>query len=62
VNQKAAADFGYPLSLYTYEPALTTELNQALYQPSGTGKVAAPAGVIFKYAKGPLTVTKTLHL
>jgi YidC/Oxa1 family membrane protein insertase len=59
VNQSAAASFGYPLSLYTYEPALTTELNQALYQPSATGIVAAPAGIIFKYAKGPVTVTKT---
>ena len=59
VNQQAAANFGYPLSLFTYEPALTTELNQALYQASSTGVVAAPAGVIFKYAKGPLTVTKT---
>lgn len=60
VNQRAAPDFGYPLSLYTYEPALTDELNnQALYQASATGNVAAPAGIIFKYAKGPLTVTKT---
>jgi YidC/Oxa1 family membrane protein insertase len=59
VNQRAEPDFGYPLSLFTYEPALTTELNQALYQPSATGVVAAPAGIIFKYAKGPLTVTKT---
>ena len=59
VNQQTAANFGYPLSLYTYEPALTAELNQALYQPSATGVVMAPAGVIFKYAKGPLTVSKT---
>jgi len=59
VNQNAAASFGYPLSLYTYEPALTAELNQALYQPSAIGVVAAPAGIIFKYSKGPLTVTKT---
>jgi YidC/Oxa1 family membrane protein insertase len=59
VNQRTAPDFGYPLSLYTYEPALTTELNQALYQPSATGVVTAPAGIIFKYAKGPITVTKT---
>jgi len=59
VNQRAAANFGYPLSLFTYEPALTSELNQALYQASSTGMVAAPAGIIFKYAKGPLTVTKT---
>ena len=42
VNQKAAASFGYPLSLYTYEPNLTSELNQALYQASATGTVAAP--------------------
>jgi YidC/Oxa1 family membrane protein insertase len=59
VNKITAPQFGYPLSLYTYEPALTTELNQALYQPSATGTVAAPAGIIFKYAKGPITVTKT---
>ncbi|WP_263355601.1 membrane protein insertase YidC [Acidicapsa ligni] len=59
VDQPAAAQFGLPLSLYTYEPALTTELNQALYQASSTGHVAAPAGIIFKYSKGPLTVTKT---
>ena len=59
VNKVTAPQFGYPLSLYTYEPALTTELNQALYQPSATGTVAAPAGILFKYAKGPLTVTKT---
>jgi len=59
VNQRAAPDFGYPLSVFTYEPALTAELNQALYQPSATGVVAAPAGIAFKYAKGPITVTKT---
>jgi YidC/Oxa1 family membrane protein insertase len=59
VNQNAAASFGYPLSLYTYEPALTAELNQALFKPSATGVVAAPAGIVFKYASGPLTVTKT---
>jgi YidC/Oxa1 family membrane protein insertase len=59
VNKVNAPQFGYPLSLYTYEPALTTELNQALYQPSATGAVAAPAGIVFKYARGPLTVTKT---
>ena len=59
VNQRAASEFGYPLSLYTYEAPLTSELNQALYQASQTGPVTAPAGIIFKYAKGPITVTKT---
>ena len=59
VNQRAAVDLGYPLELYTYEPALTGEVNQALYQASQTGTVTAPAGIVFKYAKGPITVTKT---
>ena len=59
VNQAGAAQFGFPLSLYTYEPALTSEVNTALYQASATGSVAAPAGIVFKYAKGPLSVTKT---
>ncbi len=59
VNQAAAARFGFPLSLYTYEPQLTAQLNSALYQPSVTGQVAAPTGIVFRYAAGPLTVTKT---
>ena len=32
VQPQAAARFGLPLSLFTYEPALTAELNSALYQ------------------------------
>lgn len=59
IDQAAAQSLGYPLSLYTYEPALTSELNGALYQASATGAVTAPAGITFKYAKGPLVVTKT---
>jgi YidC/Oxa1 family membrane protein insertase len=59
VNQRAAQDFGFPLSIFTYEQDLTRELNSALYQSSSTGIVAAPAGIIFRYSRGPLTVTKT---
>jgi len=59
VNQRASQDFGFPLSLFTYEPELSKELNSALYQASSTGIVAAPAGIIFRYSRGPLTVTKT---
>jgi YidC/Oxa1 family membrane protein insertase len=55
----AAHSFGYPLSLYTYEPALTAELNELSISPRLPGTVTAPAGIVFKYAKGPLTVTKT---
>ena len=51
VQPQAAARFGYPLSLFTYEPALTDAVEQqALYQvtvsgaqPSATGYVLAPA-------------------
>jgi len=66
VNQRAAADFGYPMSVLTvnpqngqYESALNGELNTVLYRPSQTGNVAAPAGITFEYRKGDLHVTKT---
>jgi YidC/Oxa1 family membrane protein insertase len=59
VHTQAAEQFGYPLSLYTYEPALTTSLNQALYIPSATGHLAAPATLTFKYSDGNTQVTKT---
>ena len=59
VHQQAAAKYGYPLSLYTSDNALTTTLANALYVPSATGNLAAPASLTFKYAAGNLTVTKT---
>ena len=37
VHTQAAEKFGYPLSLYTYDAALTTALSKALYVPSATG-------------------------
>ncbi len=52
VNAKTTA-FGLPLSLYTYEPELTRQLNSALYQvsvsgaASSTGVVQAPCSVTF---------------
>jgi len=59
VDRQAAAQFGYPLSLYTYDPSLTTGLSQALYVPSTTGQVVAPATVSFKFSNGDVQVTKT---
>jgi YidC/Oxa1 family membrane protein insertase len=59
VNQNAAPKFGYPLSLYTYDPALTKRLSQALYEASTTGSLAVPGKLSFTYAEGGLTVTKT---
>ncbi len=66
VQPQAAALFGLPLSLFTYEPALTAQLNQALYQvstagapPSATGLLTAPATLTFHYAANGLDVVKT---
>ncbi len=59
VHTDAAKVFGYPLSLYTYDAALTTGLSQALYVPSATGNLAAPASLTFKYSDGATQVTKT---
>ncbi len=59
VQPQAAARFGLPLSLFTYESGLTEQLNQALYQASATGHVLAPNSVTFHYAAGGLDVVKT---
>ncbi|HEY6413574.1 MAG TPA: membrane protein insertase YidC, partial [Edaphobacter sp.] len=59
VHHQAAEQFGHPLSLYTYEPAVTTAVNGGLYIPSATGNLAAPASLTFKFSDGNLQVTKT---
>jgi YidC/Oxa1 family membrane protein insertase len=61
VQPQTAARFGLPLSFYTYEPALTAQLNQVLYQPSATGMLLAPNSLTFHYAAYGLQVVKTLH-
>jgi YidC/Oxa1 family membrane protein insertase len=59
VQQQASSRFGFPLSLFTYEPALTKQLNEALYQPSATGTLKAPASLTFHYAENGVDVVKT---
>jgi YidC/Oxa1 family membrane protein insertase len=59
VNDLASQQFGFPLSLYTYDVGLTKELASALYVPSATGTLTAPATLSFKYAAGNVTVNKT---
>lgn len=59
VQPQLAAQFGLPLSLYTYDAALTAQLNQALYQPSVTGQLLAPGTLTFHYAAGGLDVVKS---
>jgi YidC/Oxa1 family membrane protein insertase len=59
VHEQAAQQFGYPLSLYTYDSALSSQLSTALYVPSATGTLAAPATLTFNYSDGALLVRKT---
>ena len=68
VQPQTSEKFGYPLALYTYEPQLTSQLNNALYQvtvegaqPSATGLVVAPAAITYHYAANGLDVEKTFR-
>ena len=68
VQSQASDKFGLPLSFFTYEPALTTQLNQALYQvtvagtqPTATGLVLAPTAVTFHYAANGIDAQKTFR-
>jgi YidC/Oxa1 family membrane protein insertase len=59
VHTQAAEQYGFPLSLYTYDAGVTTALKQALYIPSTNGHLAAPGTLTFKYSAGGIDVTKT---
>jgi YidC/Oxa1 family membrane protein insertase len=59
VHDAAAAHFGYPLSLYTYDPAVTKALATALYIPSATGTAQISEPLTFHWAANGFDVTKT---
>ena len=70
VQPQLADRLGLPLSFFTYEPQLTAQLNQALYQvtasgvqPSVTGHAVAPdtSALTFHYAANGLDVVKTVR-
>jgi YidC/Oxa1 family membrane protein insertase len=61
IHQQAAKLYGYPLSLYTSDATIASALNQALYVPSATGPLSAPASLTFKYTNGGLQATKTFR-
>jgi len=54
VNSAAAAQFGYPLSLWTYDEDLRAKLSSALYIASRDGN-----RITFEYSDPDLTVRKT---
>ena len=61
VNNAAAAKYGYPLSLWTYDESLRNKLNSVLYVPSATGIATAPADLTFEYSDSDIAVRKTFH-
>src|SRR5581483_1743678 len=61
VNQAAAQQFGYPLSLYTYDPALTAKLNSVLYIASATGNLTVPNELSFEFSDGDVVAKKTFR-
>ncbi len=61
VQPQLAERFGLPLSFFTYEPSLTAQLNQSLYQASSTGTLLAPGTLTFHYAQNGLDVVKSFH-
>jgi YidC/Oxa1 family membrane protein insertase len=71
VNPAGAAQYGYPLSLWTYDEALRSKLNSALYvldsKDSATeaenhnGVLKTPTTVIFEYADQDLSARKTFQ-
>ena len=62
VNARAAAQFGYPLSLYSYDAGFTAKLNQALYVVTTSGTAGAPGYTVnFDWSDGATTVHKSLR-
>lgn len=66
VQPQIAQKFGFPLSLYTYDATLTSQLNGALYQatvnggqPAATGLLTAPGSLTYHYEANGLDVVKT---
>jgi YidC/Oxa1 family membrane protein insertase len=58
VNAKTSAKLGFPLSIWTYDANMRTQLAQALFVPSATGSLTAPATLTFTYAGNGLEVKK----
>lgn len=60
VHGPAAAQWGYPLSFWTWDNDLKTKLNSALYVADQTGTVSGPHSTVnFEYSDGDLVVKKS---
>ena len=61
VHQAAAQQYGYPLSLWTYDEGLRKKLASALYLSGSAGNLRAPADISFEYSDGEIAVRKAFH-
>jgi len=63
VNPAAAAKFGYPLSLGSYDESLRNKLNAVLYvqTPEAGNPLTAPADISFEYSDPDIAVRKTFR-
>jgi len=59
VNEAAARQFGYPLSLWAYNEDLRARLNSALYVASPLTRQDSSTTLTFEYSDQDLTVRKT---
>ncbi len=59
VNQAAAKQYGYPLSLYAYDEDLRGRLSSEFYVTSSEGKLTPPATLTYEYADDVMSVRKT---
>ena len=61
VNVAAAAKYGQPLSLFTYDEPLRAKVNSVLYQPSVMGLQRAPQEITFEFADQDLSIVKKFN-
>ncbi|SEB95808.1 membrane protein insertase YidC [Terriglobus roseus] len=59
VNAAASKQYGFPLSLYTYDSNVTNGLRAAMFVPSATGSLTAPQTLTFHFVQGNVEATKT---
>ncbi len=59
VNPAGARQYGYPLSLFTYDEDLRGRLSSEFYVASAEGKLTPPASVTFEYSDDVMSVRKT---
>ena len=57
----ATSNLGLPLSLFTYDDALRSKINSALYVVNPTSQVAVPGELNFEFSEGSVRVHKTLR-